>query len=87
MGYEFSESAMCGNALCSVAKLLYERGIEKKTEFSIELGNSNYPVKTVVTFKPLNLHYVMNVAKNATKLSLRKNELVKTALWLFYFSK
>ena len=40
-----SESAMCGNALCSVAKLFYERGIEKKTEFSIELGNSHYPVK------------------------------------------
>ncbi len=40
-----SESAMCGNAICSVAKLLYERGIEKKSEFSIELGNSSYPVK------------------------------------------
>ena len=40
-----SESAMCGNALCSAAKLLYERGIEKKSEFSIELGKFYYPVK------------------------------------------
>ena len=43
-----SESAMCGNALCSVAKLLYERGIEKKTEFFIELGNKSYPVKLLL---------------------------------------
>ncbi len=40
-----SESAMCGNAICSAAKLLYERGIEKKSEFSIELGKFYYPVK------------------------------------------
>ena len=44
-----SESAMCGNALCSAAKLLYERGIEKKSEFSIELGKFYYPVKLWLT--------------------------------------
>ena len=38
-------NAMCGNALCSVAKLFYERGIEKKT---IKLGNSHYPSKIIL---------------------------------------
>ena len=37
-----SESEMCGNAIRCVAKLVYERGIARKTRMTIETGGGRF---------------------------------------------